>query len=191
MQQIVLPIRVMQVMGIETLIVTNAAGGLDPSFRPGDLMLIQDHINLPGMTGANPLFGPNDPSLGPRFPDMSQAYDPELLRIAREVAQGNQIPCHEGVYAALSGPSFETPAEIRFLRMIGADAVGMSTGPEVTVARHSGIRVLGVSGISNVALAEPMPGQEASHEEVLQAGQEIVPRLTTLVLGFLAQLEAE
>jgi purine-nucleoside phosphorylase len=190
MQQIVLPIRVMQVMGIQTLIVTNAAGGLDPSFRPGELMLIKDHINLPGMTGANPLFGPNDPSLGPRFPDMSQAYDPELLCIAREVAQGNQIPFQEGVYAALSGPSFETPAEIRFLRMIGADAVGMSTGPEVTVARHSGIRVLGVSGISNVALAEPTPGQEASHEEVLAAGQQIVPRLTNLVLGVLARLEA-
>jgi purine-nucleoside phosphorylase len=190
-QQIVLPVRVMQVMGIEMLIVTNAAGGLDPSFRPGDLMLIKDHINLPGMTGSNPLFGPNDPSLGPRFPDMSQAYDPELLSIAREVAQSNQMPFHEGVYAALSGPTFETPAEIRFLRMIGADAVGMSTAPEVIVARHGGIRVLGVSGISNVALTEPTAGQEASHEEVLEAGQQIVPRLTNLVLGVLARLEVE
>lgn len=191
LQQIVLPVRVMQVMGIETLIVTNAAGGLDPSFRPGELMLIRDHINLLGMGGANPLFGPNDPSLGPRFPDMSQAYDPELFRIAREVAQSNQIPFHEGIYVALSGPSFETPADIRFLRMIGADAVGMSTVPEVIVARHGGVRVLGVSGISNVALTEPTSGQEASHEEVLAAGQQIVPRLTKLVLGVLARLETQ
>lgn len=188
-QQIVLPVRVMQVMGIETLIVTNAAGGLDPAYRPGDLMLIADHINLMGMAGANPLFGPNDDMLGPRFPDMSQAYDPDLRRIAREVASENDIPLHEGIYVGLAGPSFETPADIRFLRLIGANAVGMSTVPEVTVARHGGIRVLGVSGISNVALAEPMPGQEASHEEVLAAGQQIVPRLTELVLGVLARLE--
>jgi len=172
------------------LIVTNAAGGLNPAFRPGDLMLIADHINLMGMTGNNPLFGPNDPTLGPRFPDMSQAYDPELLRrLARQVAQEHGLPLHEGVYASLSGPSFETPAEIRFLRLIGADAVGMSTAPEVTVARHGGLRVLGVSGISNVALTEAAPGQEASHEEVLLAGQQIVPRLTALLRGVLARLE--
>jgi purine-nucleoside phosphorylase len=188
-QQVVLPVRVMQVMGIETLIVTNAAGGINPSFRPGELMLIKDHINLLGMAGANPLFGPNDLSLGPRFPDMSQAYDPELLGMAREVAQSSQIPFQEGIYVALSGPSFETPADIRFLRIIGADAVGMSTVPEVIVARHGGIRVLGVSGISNVALSEAKSGQEASHEEVLAAGQQMVPRLTSLVLGVLARLE--
>lgn len=187
-QQVVFPVRVMQVMGVETLIVTNAAGGLDPAYTPGDLMLISDHINFMGMAGANPLFGPNDPSLGPRFPDMSQAYDPGLRRIARQVARGRSIPLHEGIYVGLAGPSFETPADIRFLRMIGADAVGMSTVPEVTVARHGGMRVLGVSGISNVALAEPTPGQEATHEEVLEAGQQIVPRLTTLVLGVLQQL---
>jgi purine-nucleoside phosphorylase len=190
-QQVVFPVRVMQVMGIETLIVTNAAGGLDPAYRPGDLMLIADHINLMGMAGANPLFGPNDAMLGPRFPDMSHAYDPDLRRIAREVASENDIPLHEGIYVGLAGPSFETPADIRFLRLIGADAVGMSTVPEVTVARHGGIRVLGVSGISNVALADPMPGQEASHEEVLAAGQQIVPRLTALVLGALARLEED
>jgi purine-nucleoside phosphorylase len=187
-QQVVFPVRVMQVMGIETLIVTNAAGGLNPSFRAGDLMLINDQINLMGMTGNNPLFGPNDPALGPRFPDMSQAYDPDLRRIAREVAQAEGLPLQEGVYAALAGPSFETPAEIRFLRNIGADAVGMSTGPEVVVARHGGIRVLGVSGISNVALAEPVSGQVTSHEEVLAAGQQIVPRLTALIRGVLARL---
>jgi len=189
MQQVVFPVRVMQAMGIEMLIVTNAAGGLNPAFRPGDLMLIADHINLMGMTGNNPLFGPNDPTLGPRFPDMSQAYDPELRRLARQVAQEHGLPLHEGVYASLSGPSFETPAEIRFLRLIGADAVGMSTAPEVTVARHGGLRVLGVSGISNVALTEAAPGQEASHEEVLLAGQQIVPRLTALLRGVLARLE--
>lgn len=188
-QQVVFPVRVMQVMGIEILIVTNAAGGINPAFRPGDLMLITDHLNLLGMAGANPLFGPNDPTLGPRFPDMSQAYDPKLQRLARRVAQEGDIPLQEGIYVALSGPSFETPADIRFLRLIGADAVGMSTVPEVIVARHGGIRVLGVSGISNVALAEPTPGQEASHEEVLAAGQQIVPRLTALLLGVLAQLE--
>jgi purine-nucleoside phosphorylase len=188
-QQIVFPVRVMQVMGITTLIVTNAAGGLDPTFHPGDLMLITDHINLMGMTGANPLFGPNDPTLGPRFPDMSQAYDPGLRRIAQEVARERDIPLKEGIYVALSGPSFETPADIRFLRLIGADAVGMSTAPEVTVARHGGMSVLGVSGISNVALAEPTPGKEASHEEVLAAGEQIVPRLTALLLGVLARLE--
>jgi purine-nucleoside phosphorylase len=188
MQQVVFPVRVMQVMGIETLIVTNAAGGLNPAFQPGELMLITDHLNLIGMAGNNPLFGPNDPALGPRFPDMSQAYDPELRRIAQSVAQEREIPLQEGVYAGLAGPSFETPAEIRFLRLIGADAVGMSTVTEVTVARHGGIRVLGISGISNVALTEPVSGHETSHEEVLEAGQQIVPRLTALVRGVLARL---
>jgi purine-nucleoside phosphorylase len=188
MQQVVFPVRVMQVMGIETLIVTNAAGGLDPSFQPGELMLITDHINFIGMAGNHPLFGPNDPTFGPRFPDMSQAYDPELRRLAQEVAEEQDIPLRRGVYAGLAGPSFETPAEIRFLRLVGADAVGMSTVTEVTIARHGGMRVLGVSGISNVAIVEPTAGQEATHEEVLAAGQQIVPRLTALVRGVLARM---
>ena len=188
MQQVTFPVRVMQVMGVETLMVTNAAGGINPAFHAGELMLINDHINLLGMTGNNPLYGPNDPSLGPRFPDMSQAYDPDLRRIAREVAREKDIPMREGVYAGLSGPSFETPADIRFLRLIGADAVGMSTVPEVTVARHGGLRVLGVSSISNVALADPEPDQETSHDEVLAAGKQIVPRLMALLCGVLAQL---
>jgi purine-nucleoside phosphorylase len=188
MQQVVFPVRMMQVMGIKTLIVTNAAGGLNPTFQPGELMLITDHLNLIGMAGSNPLFGPNDPTLGPRFPDMSQAYDPGLRQ---SVAQENKIPLHQGVYAGLAGPSFETPAEIRFLRLIGADAVGMSTVTEVTVARHGGIRVLGVSGISNVALTEPVSGHETSHEEVLEAGQQIVPRLTALLRGVLARLDRD
>jgi purine-nucleoside phosphorylase len=187
-QQVVFPVRVMQVMGVETLFVTNAAGGLDPAMSPGELMLISDHLNMVGMVGANPLFGPNDPSLGPRFPDMSQAYDPQLREIARDVAQEHGIPMHEGVYAGLSGPSFETPAEIRYLRLIGASAVGMSTVSEVTVAHHGGLRVMGVSGISNVALAEAVPGQEATHEEVLEAGKATVPRLTKLLLGVLARI---
>jgi purine-nucleoside phosphorylase len=188
MQQVVFPVRVMQVMGIEILIVTNAAGGLDPSFQPGDLMLITDQINFVGMAGNHPLFGPNDPTFGPRFPDMSQAYDPELRRLAQEVADEQDIPLRRGVYAGLAGPSFETPAEIRFLRLVGADAVGMSTVTEVTIARHGGTRVLGVSGISNVAIVEPIAGQEATHEEVLAAGQQIVPRLTALVRGVLARM---
>lgn len=188
LQQVVFPVRVMQILGIDTLIVTNAAGGLDPAFQPGELMLITDHINFIGMAGNNPLFGPNLPEFGPRFPDMSQAYDPELRRIALDVAQQEGIPMHQGVYAGLAGPSFETPAELHFLRMIGAHAVGMSTVAEVTVARHAGIRVLGISGISNVALMEPVEGQEASHEEVLAAGQQIVPRLTALIHGVLARL---
>jgi purine-nucleoside phosphorylase len=198
MQQVAFPVRVMQELGVHTLVVTNAAGGINPAFRPGELMLIADHINLVGMTGHSPLRGPNDPSLGPRFPDMSQAYDPGLRRVAREVARAASLPLHEGVYAGLAGPSFETPADIRFLRAIGADAVGMSTVPEVTVARHGGLRVLGVSGISNVAQIEPAAGQgpdgaraqAASHEEVLAAGQQIVPRLVALVCGVLSRLQA-
>lgn len=190
-QQVVFPVRVMQALGVQTLIVTNAAGGLDPAFHPGELMLITDHINMLGMTGNNPLFGPNDPTLGPRFPSMSQAYDPNLRRMARDVAQEEGLLLHEGVYAGLAGPSYETPAEIRFLQRMGADAVGMSTVPEVTVARHADMRVLGVSGITNLALDHPAPGQETNHEEVLAAGQVLVPRLTALVCGVLARLKDE
>jgi purine-nucleoside phosphorylase len=189
MQQVTFPVRVMQVMGIQTLIVTNAAGGINPSFHAGELMLITDHINLIGMVGFNPLYGPNDPALGPRFPDMSEAYDARLRHVARQVAQENDILLREGVYVGLSGPSFETPADIRFLRTIGADAVGMSTVAEVTVARHGGMRVLGISSITNVAAVEP--GQETSHEEVLAAGQQIVPRLMTLIQGVLARLGSD
>ena len=188
-QQVVFPVRVMQALGVKTLIVTNAAGGLDPTFRPGEMMLITDHINMIGMSGNNPLFGPNDPMLGPRFPSMSQAYDPDMRRIAEEVALDEDLPLRKGVYVGLAGPSYETPAEIRFLRLIGADAVGMSTVPEVTVARHAGMRVLGVSGITNLTLTDPAPGQETNHEEVLEAGQVLVPRLTALVCGVLARLK--
>jgi purine-nucleoside phosphorylase len=183
MPRLGLPVRVMQRLGIEILIVTNAAGAVNPEYEPGELMLISDHINLIGMGGLNPLRGPNLESFGPRFPDMSRAYDSQLRETARAVAKSNDIPMQEGVYVCLAGPSFETPADLRFLRGIGVDAVGMSTVPEVTVARHGGTRVLGVSGISNKA---NLDGKTmTTHEEVLEAGEVIVPRLTSLIRGVL------
>jgi purine-nucleoside phosphorylase len=185
MAEITFPVRVMQVLGIETLIVTNAAGGLDPEFRAGDVMLITDHINLIGMAGLNPLRGPNIDQLGPRFPDMSQPYDSELGSIARQVAQEEGIPFHEGVYICLAGPSYETMADLHFLRTVGADAVGMSTVPEVTVARHGGTRVLGLSGITNILPVEGGPVVETNHEEVLKAGKKLAPRIETIIRGVL------
>ena len=187
-QQITFPVRVMIRLGIEILVLTNAAGGLRPDWQTGDLMLINDHINLTGMTGANPLMGPNDESFGPRFPGMSQAYDLELRQRAQRVAAEAGITLHEGVYVCLSGPNFETPAEIRMLRVMGADAVGMSTAHEVVVARHAGIRVMACSGITNVAIDEVNSELEASHEEVLEAGLVLVPRLTALLRGVLRTL---
>jgi purine-nucleoside phosphorylase len=188
MQQVTFPIRVMCLLGVDTLIVTNAAGGLASRFTPGDLMLISDHINLVGMAGHNPLIGPNDPSLGPRFPDMSNAYDPALRVVTRQVAQAEQIALQEGVYICLAGPSFETPAEVRALRLIGADAVGMSTVHEVIVARHMGVRVLGISGITNVHAADASQPQETTHQEVLEAGRVIAPHLIALIRGVLKRL---
>lgn len=187
-QQVTLPIRVLRLLGVETIILTNAAGGLNRSFRTGDLMVIVDHINLVGMTGANPLRGPNDPEFGPRFPDMSTAYDRELRQLALATAAAREIPMHQGVYVGLAGPTFETPAEIRFLRLIGGDAVGMSTTPETVVARHAGLRVLGISGISNVAIDQVDNEGQASHEEVLEAGALLAPRMTAVVRGVLACL---
>lgn len=181
-----LPVRVMARLGIETLIVTNAAGAVNPKFEPGDLMLITDHLNLIGMAGLNPLRGPNIDELGPRFPDMAQSYDRELLQLAREAAAENDLTPQEGVYVCLAGPSFETPADLRFLRAIGVDAVGMSTVPEVTIARHAGLRVLGVSGISNQANLDG--NTPTSHQEVLAAGEVIVPKLTTIIRGVLRRL---
>lgn len=178
-----LSIRVMKRLGIETLIVTNAAGAVNPDFEPGDLMLITDHLNLIGMTGQSPLRGPNLDVFGPRFPDMSQVYDRNLADLARDIAKNNQIDLKEGVYVCLAGPSFETPADLRFLRAVGVDAVGMSTVPEATVARHSGMRVLGVSGISNKANLDG--NTLTTHEEVLEAGQILVPKLESLLKGVL------
>lgn len=188
MAQVTLPVRVMQSLGIGTLIVTNAAGGLNPDWTAGDLMLITDHINLIGMIGLNPLRGPNLEAFGPRFPDMSQAYDPQLGDLARQVAQEKDIVLREGVYTGLSGPTFETPAELRFLRLIGTDAVGMSTVAEVTVAGHGGMKVLGLSGITNIVVYDPSQDEGASHEEVLEVGERIVPTLIKIIKGTLARL---
>jgi purine-nucleoside phosphorylase len=188
MQQATLPIRVMQLLGLEAVILTNAAGAINPDFRPGDLMLLNDHINFLGMAGASPLRGPNDSSLGTRFPDMSQVYDPELRKLAVEVALAEGLKLQQGVYVCLAGPSFETPADLRFLRLAGADAVGMSTVPEATVARHGGLRVLGLSGISNAANLNG--SSVTTHEEVLAAGRSLVPKLTALLRGVLRRWPA-
>ncbi len=187
MAELALPVRVLHALGIKHLVVTNAAGGLDPAFHAGDVMLITDHINLVGMAGLSPLRGPNDPVLGPRFPDMRQAYDPTLAGLARSVAKEKLITLREGVYVMVAGPVFETPADIRFLRLIGADAVGMSTVPEVVTARHLGLPVLGLSGITNVA---PLSADDAptTHEEVLATAQVIGPRMRTLIEGVLEKL---
>lgn len=186
MAEVTLPIRVMQRFGIKTLIVTNAAGGVNPEFSPGDVMLITDHLNFLGMMGQNPLMGPNYDELGPRFPDMSQAYDVGLRDLAREAAKLNGIILREGVYAGLSGPSFESPADLRFLRLAGADSVGMSTVHEVIVARHGGMRVVGFSGISNKANLDG--STVTTHEEVIEAGKIITPKIDKLVRSILKKL---
>ena len=186
MSRLGLPVRVMQRLGIEILILTNAAGAVHPDYTPGELMLITDHLNLVGMAGQSPLRGPNLETFGPRFPDMGQAYDRALLDLARQEARPLGLVLHEGVYACLAGPSFETPADLRFLRAAGVDAVGMSTVPEVTVARHGGIRVLGISGISNKANLDGVTA--TTHEEVLEAGEVIGPRLGGLLRGIVRRL---
>ena len=186
MSQITLPVRVMHRLGLEIMIVTNAAGGINPAFAPGDVMLIKDNLNLIGMTGLNPLIGPNIDELGPRFPDMSQAYDRQLMEIARTAASQNSVALLEGVYCALSGPSFEGQADLSFLNMIGADDVGISTVPEVIVARHGSMRVLGFSGISNKA---NMDGSTVTtHEEVIEAGKVIAPKMEKIIRGVLRSL---
>lgn len=185
---ITLPVRVMHELGITTLLVTNAAGGINPSFEPGDLMVITDHLNFPGLAGNNPLRGPNDEAIGPRFPDMTEPYDHGIRKLARQVAADSGFELREGTYAFVSGPSYETPAELRFLRAIGADAVGMSTVPSVIVARHAGLRVFGVSTITNIATPDPEPGQQTTHEEVLEVGALVVPRLTKLLHGIVRGL---
>lgn len=180
---VTLPIRVMKKLGVEQIIVTNAAGGINTSFSPGDLMIINDHLNF---TGRNPLIGPNDAELGVRFPDMSQAYAPELRTLAKQVAKELGISVQEGVYVGVLGPSYETPAEIRMFRTLGADAVGMSTVPEVIVAVHSGLKVLGISCISNMAagiLDEPL-----SHEEVMATAEQVKEKFLTLVKGILRNI---
>lgn len=186
MAEVTFPVRVMKELGIHSLLLTNAAGGVNQRYQVGDLMLLEDHINLPGMTGANPLMGPNDDALGLRFLGMSQTYDRALRQRALEVARAQDIPLHSGVYFGLSGPCFETPAEIRLIRALGGDAVGMSTVNEVLVARHGGLRVLACSGITNRAIDSVDSDLETNHEEVLEAGETIVPRLTAILKGLLS-----
>jgi purine-nucleoside phosphorylase len=186
MQQVTFPIRVMRALGCETLIVTNAAGGLRPDWAVGDLMRIADQIFLPGMAGHHPLRGDNDDRLGPRFPAMVGAFDAELGRMAHAVAAEQGTTLREGVYVMLSGPTFESSAELRMCRSLGGDAVGMSTAPEVVVARHGGMRVLGISLVTNLALPDGAP---ANHEEVLEAGAAAKPKFAALLRGILARLE--
>ncbi|MRH43533.1 purine-nucleoside phosphorylase [Aquibacillus halophilus] len=181
LDQVTFPVRVMRDLGIETMVVTNAAGAVNPSLEPGDLMLITDHINN---TGANPLIGSNDSALGVRFPDMSTAYSPQLQQLARTVAENLNLPLREGVYVWNSGPSYETPAEIRMLQQIGGDAVGMSTVPEVIVARHAGMDVVGISCISNMAAG--ILDQPLSHDEVIETTE----RVREQFLSFVKELVA-
>lgn len=182
MEEVVLPIRVMGCLGVETLIVSNAAGGVNLSFAVGDIMVISDHINMI----PNPLIGRNIDELGTRFPDMSCPYDKPLRDLAFAIADQEQLSLREGVYAALTGPSFETPAEYRFMRTIGADAVGMSTAPEVVAARHMGVRVLGLSLISN--LGGTAVASVATHQEVSDAATRAMDKMNRLVCGIIAQL---
>lgn len=186
LQQVTFPVRVMRALGAGTLVVTNAAGGINPEFRAGDLMLIEDHINMLGWGGQNPLVGPNDPDLGPRFPAMNPAYDPALMRLAREAAVECNVQVRQGVYIVLAGPNYETRAELRLLRQWGADAVGMSTVPEVIVARHGGMRVLGISNITNMALAES--DEPVNHEEVLQVAEASRPNFVRLMRAIAGKL---
>lgn len=187
LDQTTFPVRVLHALGAHTLIVTNAAGGLRADWHVGDLMRIADHVNFPGMAGQHPLRGPNDERLGPRFPALTDAYDSGLARLAHEAANAVGITLHDGVYAMLAGPSFETPAELRMLQHLGIDAVGMSTVPEVIVARHGGMRVLGISMISNIATPDAPP---ANHEEVLAAGEAVKPKFTALIKQVLARMSA-
>jgi len=183
MKKITFPVRVMQGLGITKLIVTNAAGGINLDFEQGTIMLIKDHINL---MGTNPLIGKNLDEFGPRFPDMSYAYDPEFLFLAENVAHNLNIKVRKGVYAGVIGPSYETPAEIRFLRTIGADAVGMSTVPEVIVANHGGMSVLGISCITNMAAG--VRDYRINHEEVIETANRVKENLRSLLLGIITKL---
>ena len=183
LEEITFPIRVMKEMGVELLIESNAAGGMNPNFKAGDLMIITDHINL---TGNNPLIGPNDERLGPRFPDMSEPYDKKLIELTKRIAIEEKIGIHKGVYVGLTGPNFETPAEYRFLRLIGADAVGMSTVPEVIVARHSELRVLGISCITDECIPDRL--EPVDFRKVIQVAKKVEPQLTRLVKRVLREI---
>ncbi|EPY04743.1 purine nucleoside phosphorylase I, inosine and guanosine-specific [Paenibacillus alvei TS-15] len=174
------PVRVMKAIGVSKLLVTNAAGGINTSYKPGDLMIISDHLN---MTGRNPLIGANDNRLGVRFPDMSQAYSPQLRQKAKDVAASQGVELQEGVYVGFLGPNYETPAEIRMLRILGGDAVGMSTVSEVIVAQHAGMEVLGISCISNMAAG--ILDQPLSHDEVMETAELVRDQFLKLVIGII------
>jgi purine-nucleoside phosphorylase len=183
MEEVTFPVRVMKALGISNLMVSNASGGTNPGFTIGDLMIIKDHINL---FPEHPLRGPNDERLGTRFPDMGQAYDHDLIDLARQVAAEKGITVRSGVYIGLQGPTFETPAEYRWLHTIGGDAVGMSTVPEVIVARHAGIRVFAISVITDIGISdEPVT---ITHEEVLEAANAAAPKMAAIVAGVVAKL---
>lgn len=181
MQEVTFPVRVMHGIGIEKLVVTNACGGINAGFQAGDLMIIEDHLN---MTGTNPLIGPNDETSGPRFPDMSRAYNPELIRGTEKIADHLEIDVQKGVYAGISGPSFMTPAELKMLRTLGADAVGMSTVPEVIVANHAGVKVLGISCVTDMAIAEEL--EPLTHEQVVATADRTKPKFIKLVKEIVA-----
>jgi len=183
LQQVTFPVRVMRALGAETLLVSNACGGMHPLWAPGDLVLIADHINL---LGDNPLIGHNDDTLGPRFPDMSMPYDASLRELARDVARDLKLTLREGVYVAVAGPNLETPAEYRFLRVIGADVVGMSTVPEVIVAVHGGMRVLGISIITDACLPDAL--EPADIPKIIATAKAAEPHLTALVTGVLERM---
>jgi purine-nucleoside phosphorylase len=183
MEEVTFPVRVMKALGVHTLMVSNASGGTNPGFTIGDLMLIRDHINL---FPEHPLRGPNDERLGTRFPDMGQAYDHELIEMARRIAAAKGITVRSGIYIGLQGPTFETPAEYRWLHTIGGDAVGMSTVPEVIVARHAGIRVFAISVITDIGISdEPIT---ITHEEVLEAANAAAPKMATIVAGMVKEI---
>jgi len=187
LQVLTLPVRVMRQLGAHTLIVTNAAGGVNPAYRPGDFMLIRDHINMPGLAGANPLLGPNDERFGGRFPPLAHAYDAQLRALAHSIAASSpEIMLHEGIYTMVGGPNYETGAELRFLRAVGTDAVGMSTVPEVIVARHAGMQVLGLSLITNTATGNETG--EVDHAEVLAAADAVRPKFAALVRGIVREI---
>jgi purine-nucleoside phosphorylase len=187
LREVAFPVRVLRRLGADVLIVTNAAGGLNEAYSTGDLMVLSDHLNIMGMAGQSPLVGPDEPELGVRFLDMLGAYDADLRALAHRVAEQHGFSLREGVYAMVGGPAFETMAEIRFLQRGGADAVGMSTIPEVLVARHEGMRVLGLSAITDMAVGHDA-AQEISHAEVLAAAERIKPRLAAVVRGVVAAL---
>jgi len=185
MQEIAFPVRIMKFLGVSLLILSNASGGLNPDFEIGDLMVIEDHINL---MGDNPLVGPNDPEMGPRFPDMSKVYDPTLIESVCRIATGHDIHLRRGTYAAVTGPTFETPAEYRYIRTTGADAVGMSTVPEVITAHHLGMRCFAVSVITDLGVAGRIV--EVSHKDVIEAANRTEPKMTAIIKSLLKELGA-